>query len=116
MDHYDVWCNLKDTHKDLEFAAAVRGYLGALQSQGRIAGFGLRRRKLGFGPEALGEFHITIATQNLAQLEQAFDIVAERRGEIERLHAAVYSMVCDFRSALYRDFPDPQRSRPESRG
>jgi hypothetical protein len=109
MDHYEIWCNLADTHKDLEFARAVDAYLGFLQRDGRIAGYRLKRRKLGFGPPELGEFHLTIDVESLAQLEQAFSVVAARSGELERLHAAVYSRVTDFRSALYRDFPDPQR-------
>jgi hypothetical protein len=109
MNHYEIWCNLKDSRRDLEFAAAVGTYLGFLQRDSRIESWRLTRRKLGFGPEELGEFHITISARDLAQLDHAFDLVATRSGEIERLHAPVYSMITDFRSALYRDFPDPQR-------
>lgn len=112
MDHYEIWCNLKDSHRDLEFAANLRGYLGQLREQGKIADFRLTRRKLGFGPAELGEFNISIAVTNLTQLDEAFGIVAARSGEVERLHAKVYGMVTDFRSALYRDFPDPQRTSP----
>ena len=35
---------------------------------------------------------------------------AARDGEVEKLHARVYSLVTDFRAALYRDFPDPERA------
>lgn len=110
MDYYQIFCNLKNTHKDLEFAQAVKHYLGQLQEAGRIEGFQLARRKLGFGPAELGEFQITIFVRDMAQLEHAFDLVAQRSGETERRHAAVYSMVQDVRIALYRDFPDPQRT------
>ncbi len=113
MDHYEIWCNLKDSHRDLEFASNVRDYLGQLKEQGKIADYRLTRRKLGFGPAELGEFNISIAVKNLAQLDEAFDVVASRSGEIERLHAMVYGMVTDFRSALYRDFPDPQRTKSQ---
>jgi hypothetical protein len=109
MNHYEIWCNLKDSRRDLDFCSAVRAYLGFLQRDGRIDSWQLTRRKLGFGPPELGEFHISVATRNLAQLDHAFDIVATRSGEVERLHAPVYSMITDFKSALYRDFPDPQR-------
>lgn len=109
MDCYEIWCNLKDSRRDLEFAKALSEYMGLLQRDGRIAGWRLTRRKLGFGPPELGEFHVTIETTDLAQLDRAFDLVATRSGEVERLHAPVYSMITDFRSALYRDFPDPQR-------
>ena len=109
MNHYHIWCNLKDTHKDLEFAENLRGYLGQLEKLGKIADYSLTRRKLGFGPGELGEFHVVITTQDMAQLDAAFDVVAARSGPVETAHAKVYSMVTDFRSALYRDFPDPQR-------
>lgn len=113
MNYYDIWCNLKDGRDDLKFSAAVHEYLGFLQRDNRIAGFTLARRKFGFGPPGLGEFHIRIAVENLTQLERAFDIVATRSGEVERLHHPVYSMITDFTSALYRDFPDPQRAALE---
>lgn len=109
MDHYGIWCNLKDGRRDLDFAKAVGAYLNFLQRDGRIESWTLSRRKLGFGPPELGEFHIRISTRDLAQLDHAFDLVATRSGDVERLHAPVYSMITDFRSALYRDFPDPQR-------
>lgn len=111
MDHYLIWCNLKDSHKDLEWCEAVNNYLGALQAQKLIESFTLTRRKLGFGPSELGEFFITIRTNDLVQLEAAFNQVSTRSGEIEAYHREVYSNVTDFRSALYRDFPDPQRAR-----
>jgi hypothetical protein len=109
MNYYDIWFNLKDSHRDMELVANVNAYLGHLQKLGKIAGFRLRRRKLGFGPPELGEFSLSIWTETLAQLDAAFDTVATRSGEVEQIHSRVYSMVTDFRSALYRDFPDPQR-------
>ncbi|MBI5763281.1 MAG: hypothetical protein HZA51_07135 [Planctomycetes bacterium] len=110
MNIYHIWCNLKDSHKDLEFTRNLDGYLGALKAAGKIAAFRLTRRKLGFGPSELGEFHIMIEATDLAQLEAAFEMIAPRQGAIEAAHVKVYSMVTDFRSALYRDFPDPQRT------
>ena len=111
MNYYHIWCNLKESHRDLEFSDNLTRYLGHLKSEGLIAGFRLTRRKLGFGPDSLGEFHIVIDCHDLAQLEQAFGVVAVRSGETESFHRPVYEAVCDFKSALYRDFPDPQRSR-----
>lgn len=109
MDHYLIWFNLKDAHRDVEFAAAAHAYLEHLKSLGLIEGHRLMRRKLGFGPGELGEFQLTITARDLAQLEAVFQRVAARDGETERLHARVYSAVTDFRSALYRDFPDAVR-------
>jgi hypothetical protein len=109
MTSYEIWCNLKDTSRDLQFCRDLQSYLGLLKARGLIQGFRIRRRKLGFGPAELGEFNITIEVADLAQLEQAFQQVAAREGEIEAKHHAVYSQVTDFRAALYRDFPDPVR-------
>jgi hypothetical protein len=111
MNYYHIWCNLKESHRDLEFCDHLSRYLGHLKSQDLIAGFKLTRRKLGFGPDQLGEFHIIIDCRDLVQLEQAFGVVAVRSGNVESLHRPVYEMVTDFISALYRDFPDPERVR-----
>lgn len=111
MNHYHMWVILKDSRRDLEFAGAVDAYLGHLKGRGVIESWSLQRRKFGFGPPGLGEFHIVVSTRDLAQLDAAFGVVATRAGEVERLHHPVYSMVTDFVSALYRDFPDPERER-----
>ena len=106
MDIYHIWCNLKPGHSAQVFARDITAYLGHLKDGGQIAGYRLTRRKLGFGPGSLGEFHVQIETENLTQLEQAFQQVAPRAGETERLHHAVYSVVENLQFALYRDFPD----------
>jgi hypothetical protein len=108
-----MWFNLKDSRKDVEFSQAVAAYLGHLQGQGLIESYRLTRRKFGFGPEGLGEFHCEVHFQDLAQFDKAFGLVATRTGEVERLHIPVYSAVTDFKSALYRDFPDAERGNGE---
>lgn len=109
MTSYEIWCNLKDTTEDIAFCEHVDRYLGLLQDEGLIEGFRIRRRKLGLGPEALGEFNITIEVQDLAQLEKAFQVVAQRTGQVEAFHHAVYSAVKDSKFGLYRDFPGTER-------
>lgn len=111
MNYYHMWFNLKETRppKDMEFAQAVDAYLGHLKSQGKCEGWSLTRRKFGFGPDKMGEFHCVVMFKDLAQMDSAFGVVATRAGETERLHIPVYSAVTDFMSALYRDFPDPER-------
>lgn len=109
MQYYEMWFNLRDSGHDLAFSTNVRAYLDSLQGKGLIEGWSLKRRKFGFGPAQLGEFNVTVWTKDLAQLDAAFGLVATRTGEIERLHHPVYSAVKDFTSALYRDFPDPER-------
>jgi hypothetical protein len=51
----------------------------------------------------------------LAQLDRAFDHVAERSEPTETFHFGVNSLVQNVRFALYRDFPDPQRQRGAER-
>jgi hypothetical protein len=109
MDHYLIWVDLAPGVKDLDFVAAVDTYLGHLKSRGMIEHYVLLRRKFGFSPAGLGEFHLDIQTKNLTQLDEAFNVVATRAADIEALHAPVFQKVVNFKSALYRDFPDPVR-------
>ena len=111
MDQYHVWCNLRDSSRDLEFAERVDEWLGLLREEGRIEGHRLARRKLGFGPPGLGEFHLTIEVRDLAQLETAFEAAATRADPYESRHSGVFSMVRDVVFSLERDFPDPGRAR-----
>ncbi len=106
MDVYHIWCDLKDGREHLNFAAAVTAYLNHHKAAGRIESWRLLRRKLGLGPDGMGEFHIMIETRDMAQLDNAFRAAAERSGEVERLHAAVYSRVINAKFGLARDFPD----------
>ena len=109
MDWYHVWCDLKAGEDDLAFCRNVDAYLGHLQDSGLVAEHRLMRRKLGLAYDGAGEFHIMIGTEDLAQLDAAFNLVSTREGEVERLHKAVYSAVAKVKFGLYRDFPDPQR-------
>jgi hypothetical protein len=115
MDVYHIWCNLKSGVGDLAFADKVKAYLGRLEADGLIGGFRLTRRKLGLGPRELGDFHIMVEVESLAQLEAAFQRVAGRRDPVEGLHFAVNSMVSEVTFALYRDFPDAVRHRGEEK-
>jgi hypothetical protein len=109
MNCYEVWADLAPGAKDLEFAASVREFMEHLQSEGIVQAWRLKRRKLGFGQPGLGEFWISMEFESLEDLDRAFFEVAPRQGEVERMHNAVWSRVRDFKSALYRDFPDSVR-------
>ena len=109
MNYYEAWFDLKKTAKDLQFAERAHAFLGHLKEKGMIEGYHLTRRKLGFGPQELGEFHIIIEVRDLGQLDQAFLHAATRAPDVERLHAGVYSAIDRVRFALYRDFPDSVR-------
>ncbi len=86
IDIYHVWCDLKPGAGDTEFADMVQGFLAHLKDAGQIADFRLTRRKLGLGPAELGEFHITIEAEDLAQLDRAFAVVSGRAEPEEGLH------------------------------
>lgn len=106
-----IWFDLRQGVKDLDIADAIDAMLAHLRDAGSIEAWNLTRRKLGFGPPSLGEFFLDIQVKDMVQLEAAFDTVTPRSGEMERLHAAVWSKVTGFQSGLWRDFPDPNRAR-----
>ncbi len=109
MNVYAIWVDLVDSREDLEFANAIHAYLGRFQGQGLVESFSLERRKLGFGPDGLGEFHVRILTKDLESLDRTFLQAASRSGDTEALHGDVFRRVKNFRSALYRTFPDEVR-------
>lgn len=109
MNTYHIWVDLAPGAKDMHLVEAIEAYLGHLRSAGTLTSWRIQRRKFGFGPPELGEFHIQIDFVDLTKMDEAFGIAAKRSGEVERMHAAVYSRVKNFRSGLFRDFPDPQR-------
>jgi hypothetical protein len=112
---YHIWCDLKAGERDLEFVDAVQNYLGALEEEGLLEGYRITRRKLGLGAPGLGEFHIVLEFNDLAQLDEAFGHVATRTDPIESFHHAVNSRVQNVVFALYRDFPDEVREMGEER-
>jgi hypothetical protein len=109
VDVYELRVDLRPGVGDLEFAAALDRYLGGLQADGLIESWRLLRRKLGLGVTGDGEFKVLIETRDLAQLDAAFTEVSRRIDPIEERHHGVNSLVTNFRAALWRDFPDPQR-------
>ncbi|MEA3190397.1 MAG: hypothetical protein QOD77_979 [Thermoplasmata archaeon] len=112
MDRYHLWFDLRPGFKDLDLASAIEAMLKHMKGRGAIESWELERRKLGFGPKDLGEWHVAVHVKDLAQLEAAFDEMTPRTGEMERLHVQVWSKVQNLRTALYRDFPDSNRIHP----
>ncbi len=113
MDIYHGFFDLKTGENDLKFAENLGKFLNFLAQEGKIASWRLLRRKLGLGPSELGEFHIMIEVENLAQLDEAFSMAASRSGKTEKLHFDVNSKIREVKFALYRDFPDPIRKTGE---
>ena len=115
MDVYQGFFELKSGTNDLEFSQAFAGYMTHLKSQGLIESYRLLRRKLGFGPEGLGDWQFLVEVKDLAQLEAAFRNVSARRDPTESKHFAVNAQIAGIKFALYRDFPDPQRHHGEEK-
>jgi hypothetical protein len=112
---YHIWCDLKPGVRDLAFTEKAGAHLGHLKQQGLIEGYRVTRRELGLGAPGLGEFHLMVEVQNLAQLDTAFDRVSGRREPVEGFHLGVNSLVTNATFALYRDFPDPERQTGEEK-
>ncbi|MDX2236376.1 MAG: DUF6614 family protein [Hyphomonadaceae bacterium] len=115
MDVYAISVDLKEGASDAAFAEALSRFLDALKREGKIEGWRLLRRKLGFGFHGLGEFQVLIETRDLAQLDAAFAMAATRSGAMETLHFGANGLVKNFQAALYRDFPDAVRVRGEEK-
>lgn len=109
MNVYAIWVDLVDSREDLQFATAVSQFMQFFIDNQMVESYSLERRKFGFGPEVLGEFHIRIHTKDLDSLDRAFHSAAARSGEVESLHVEVFRRVKNFKSGLYRTFPDPVR-------
>ncbi|MGE3182508.1 MAG: DUF6614 family protein [Phycisphaerae bacterium] len=106
MNYYHLWFNRADHVKDSELSPRIERFLAGLRERDLIAGWKFTRRKLGFGPSELGEFHVVIEVFDLTQLDRVFEPMAKPDPDIEALHQPVYSSVKDLRTALYRDYPD----------
>ena len=115
MDIYHVWCDLKPGVADLVFSEGVAKYMEYLRTKGLIESWRLTRRKLGLTPPEFREFHLTIETKGLHQLDSAFEHVASRREPVEGLHFGVNSLATNAVFALYRDFPDAVRQRGDEK-
>ena len=115
MDIYHVWCDLKPGVSDLEFCNDASTYLNSLIDSGQMENFRITRRKLGLGLTELGEFHLMLEFNGLAQLDEAFSQVASRADPVESFHHAVNSRVSTVKFALYRDFPDKNRKTGEEK-
>lgn len=115
MDIYHIWCDLKPETSDIEFCDRVNAYMTHLIEGGKVERFRITRSKLGLSPDNLGEFHITVETRDMAQLDEAFNYVATRAGAVESFHHGVNSMTTNTRFALYRDFPDAVRQTGEEK-
>lgn len=115
MDIYHVWCDLKPGVRDAHFHENVARCMSHLKAEGLIESWRLTRRKLGFGPAELGEFHLMMELRDMGQLDDAFHRMAARGDPEEGLHHGMNALVTNARFGLTRDFPDPRRQRGKER-
>ncbi len=115
MDIYHVWCDLKPGVRDMQFHAAVVRCMDHFRGENLIESWRLTRRKLGFGPKELGEWHLMIELRDLRQLEDAFQRMASRSDPEETQHHGMNALVINATFGLTRDFPDASRRRGEER-
>lgn len=106
MNLYEIWVDVAPGTTADELVEAIHRWLGFLKNRGEIEGFRVSRRKFGFGPDGLGEFHVTIEFQSLAQMDEGFFTAASHHPDVEALHADVYRRVTNYKSGLWRDYPD----------
>ena len=109
VDIYHIWCDLKPSIKDTDFTDAASQYLVHIKQSGKLQDFRITRRKLGFGAPGLGEFHLQLEFEGLAQFDAAFEQVSTREDPVESFHHGVNSKVNNVQFALYPDFPDSHR-------
>lgn len=106
MNIYNIWFDLKPETDEVYFASALRKFLTHMREQNTISSWRMSRCKLGFRPSELPEFHILIETENLEQLDRAFNLAISNQTETDQLHFDVNSKVDNLKFALYRDWPD----------
>ena len=108
MNIYNIWFDLKPETDEAYFASALTKFLTHMRDQNTISSWRISRCKLGFRPNELPEFHILIETDNLEQLDSAFNLAISHQPVTDRLHFDVNSKVKNLKFALYRDWPDDQ--------
>ncbi|WP_299933903.1 DUF6614 family protein [uncultured Pelagimonas sp.] len=110
MNLYTCMIDLKNDSKALAFAHAAEIWLDHLMTQGVILRWHLYRRKLNLAADCYRDFLLQIEFNDLAQLDQAFRMNGTQDDNIERLYRAVHEQILNSDFALYRPFPDPERT------
>jgi hypothetical protein len=110
MNLYSCSIDLKDDAKALAFANAVDQWMSHLKSEGVIEDWRLFRRKLNLASDCHSDFRLEIEVRDLTQLDQAFRMLGRHDDNVASLYRAVNTLISQTRFALYRPFPDPERS------
>lgn len=110
MNLYTCAIDLKNDARALNFAKAVDEWMGHLLSQGVILRWRLLRRKLNLAAGPYRDFLLEIEVEDLSQLDRAFRVLGQHDDNVGNLYRAVNSQIAEAEFALYRPFPDPERS------
>jgi len=110
MNIYTCQIDLKQEAKALVFANALAAWMNHLQSAEVIQSWRLSRRKLNLASDRFRDFMLEIEVKDLTQLDQAFRLSGRQDDEVAALHGAVHVLIAHADFALYRPFPDTERS------
>lgn len=112
MNLYHCMVELKDPDRSLAFAAAVKDWLGLLETQNLVRNWRILRRKFGLASGAHTDFLIEIEFDSTSALEETFSRLASMNDENMRCYEHMHAMIGSMQVGLYRPYPDPaQRER-----
>lgn len=108
MDIYHIWCDKSENITDVEWVQNMRGFLQHLVDENKMESYRITRCKMGFRSiQDLPEWHIMMEFKNMAQMDEAFNRVAPKEGELETKHKSFNQFVSgNIQHALFRDWPD----------
>lgn len=108
MDIYHIWCDKSKDISDFAWVKSMQKFLEQLVSENKMISYRITRCKMGFRSiQDLPEWHIMMEFKNMAQMDEAFERVAPREGELEGKHKSFNQFVeGNIQHALYRDWPD----------
>lgn len=108
MDIYHIWCDKTEGIADTDWVQNMKKFLDHLVSENKMQSYRITRCKMGFRSiQDLPEWHIMMEFKNMAQMDEAFNRVAPKEGELENKHKSFNQFVSgNIQHALYRDWPD----------
>lgn len=110
MNLYHCSIDLVNDAKALAFANAIESWMSYLKERGTVRDWRLVRRKLHLANDNCRDFMLEIEFDDITQMENAFHVLGEKDEKVERLYAAVSSLIGTVDVGLYRPFPDPERA------
>lgn len=110
MNLYHCSIDLVNDAKALAFANAVDQWMTYLKERETVRTWRLMRRKLHLANDSCRDFILEVEFDNMTQLDSAFRVLGEHDAKVERLYAAVSSLIAAVDVGLYRPFPDAERA------